>query len=70
MFTVSTRRASGINSEDAFATEFEGIRALQLALEGHRKSGNTVSQQQPSYIYVVTDAAGRFVERSELIFPG
>ena len=51
MFTVSTRRASGINSEDAFATEFEGIRALRLALEGHGQSGNIVAQQQPSYIY-------------------
>lgn len=63
MFTVRTRRASGINTEDSFATEFEGIRALRLALEGHRKSGNTVTQQQPPYIYVVTDPAGNFVAR-------
>jgi hypothetical protein len=70
MFTVRTYRASGINAEERFATEFEGVRALQLTLEGHRKSGHTVTQQHSTYIYVVTDATGNFVQRSELIFPG
>lgn len=69
-FKVHTRRASGVNTEECFATEFEGIRALHAALDIHRKSGNTVTQQNPLYVYVVTDDVGAFVQRSELVFPG
>lgn len=69
MFTVRTRQASGVNAETAFKTEFEGINALQAALGIHRKIGNTVTQQHPLYVYIVTDTQGSFVQRTELIFP-
>jgi hypothetical protein len=70
MFIVRTRLASGVNAEDFFETEFEGINALQLKLNIHRKNGNTVTQQHPSYAYIVTDTSGTFVQHTELIFPG
>jgi hypothetical protein len=70
MFTVRSHRASGINTDDCFATEFEGMRALQSALDIHRKSGNTVTQQHPLFLYIVTDTLGSFIQRTELVFPG
>jgi hypothetical protein len=68
-FTVRTRRANGENTEHGFATEFEGISALHSAIDIHRKNGNTVTQQRPLYVFIVTNPAGCFVERMELIFP-
>jgi hypothetical protein len=69
-FTLRTRRASGVSTEKCFATEFEGVKALQSELDVQRKGGNTVTPQHPLYVYIVTDTAGRFVQRTELIFPG
>jgi hypothetical protein len=70
MFIVRTRLASGVNTDALFKTEFEGINALQSEFSMHRKNGNTVTQQHPSYAYIVTDTLGAFVQHTELIFPG
>jgi len=64
-----TRRANGVCTEEFFSTEFEGVKALHAALYLERKRGNTVTQEHPSYVYVVLDNVGSFVQRLELIFP-
>jgi hypothetical protein len=63
---IRTRRANGQDTEELYATESQGLAALDSNLNVHRRLGNIVVQE--GMIYTVTDRGGIFVQRSEIIF--
>lgn len=64
---IRTQRANGQQNEELYASEYEGLRALQRNLNAHRQAGNTVTEDPTGTIYTVTDADGAFVQKSEVV---
>jgi hypothetical protein len=63
---IRTHRSSGQDSEELYATESQGLAALESNLNVHRRLGNVVVQE--GTVYTVSDRRGAFVQRSEVIF--
>jgi hypothetical protein len=63
---IRTSRANGQDTEELYATESQGVAALESNLNVHRRLGNIVVQE--GMIYTVTDRGGVFVQRSEIVF--
>ncbi len=62
--TIHTKRAGGQESKELYATEAQGLAALESNLNVHRRLGHVVTQE--GLVYTVLDKAGQFVQRSEI----
>lgn len=63
---IRTQRSNGQDSEELYATESQGLAALESNLNVHRRLGNIVVQE--GMVYTVSDRGGAFVQRSEVVF--
>jgi hypothetical protein len=64
---IRTRRANGQESEELYAQETEGLRALHRNLDTHRRLGHNISRNDAGTLFTVTDQKGTLVQESEII---